>query len=52
MNYSTYLKAVPKMNYSTYLKAVPKINSARLGLWAALLAIVVVVGFAVLGAGH
>lgn len=40
------------MNYTAYLKAVPKINSARLVLWVALLAIVVVAGLAVLGAGH
>lgn len=52
MDYSTYLKAVPKMNHSAFPKAVPKINSARLALWAALLAIVVVAGLAALGAGH
>jgi hypothetical protein len=52
MNYSTFLKAVPKKNYSAYLKAVPKINSAKLALWVALLAIVVVAGMAVLGGGH
>ena len=40
------------MNYTAYLKAVPKINSPRLALWVALLAVVVVAGIAILGAGH
>jgi hypothetical protein len=40
------------MDYSAYLKALPKINSARLALWGALLAIVAVIGMAVLGGGH
>jgi hypothetical protein len=40
------------MAYAKYLKAVNKIDTARLALWAALLAVVIVAGMAALGAGN
>jgi hypothetical protein len=40
-----------KMDYMKYLKA-GRIDTAKLALWAALLAVVIVAGMAALGAGH
>jgi hypothetical protein len=37
------------MDYTRYMRGVPRIDWARLAFWAALLAIVVVAGVAVLG---
>jgi hypothetical protein len=39
------------MNFTNYLKGVSRVNTARLAMWAALLAVVVVAGMAVLGSG-
>lgn len=39
------------MDYSKYAKAVSGVNAARLALWAAMLAMVLVAGLAVLGSG-
>jgi hypothetical protein len=39
------------MDYTRYLKGLTKFNSARLALWAAMLAIVAVAGIAALGRG-
>ncbi len=37
------------MDYAKYMKGVSRVNTAKLALWAAMLAIVVVAGIAVLG---
>jgi len=39
------------MEYTKYLKGFSGVNTAKLALWAALLAIVVVAGIAALGHG-
>jgi hypothetical protein len=39
------------MEYTKYVKGVSRVNTAKLALWAAMLAIVVVAGFAALGHG-
>jgi hypothetical protein len=39
------------MDYARYLKGVSRVNAAKLALWAAMLAIVVVAGIAALGHG-
>jgi len=39
------------MNYAKYMKSFSGINSARLGLWAALLFVVLVAGMAVFNSG-
>ena len=39
------------MGYTKYLKGFSGVNTAKLALWAALLAIVVVAGIAALGHG-
>ena len=39
------------MDYTRYMKSFSGINSARLGLWAAMLFVVLVAGIAVLNSG-
>ena len=39
------------MDYAKYMKSFSRINSAKLALWAALLAVVLVAGIAVLNSG-
>jgi len=39
------------MDYAKYLKGVSRVNTAKLALWAAMIAIVVVAGIATLGHG-
>jgi hypothetical protein len=40
------------MNYTKIGQSLSRIDTAKLALWAALLAVVVVAGMAVLGAGN
>jgi hypothetical protein len=58
MDYPRYLRAVDKIDtgggmggHIRYLKALYKINAAKLALYAALLAVVVVAALAVMGSG-
>jgi hypothetical protein len=58
MDYPRYLRAVYKidtgggmMDHIRYLRASYKINTAKLSLYAALLAVVVVATLAVMGSG-
>ena len=37
------------MDYAKYLKGVSRVNTAKLALWAAMIAVVVVAGIATLG---
>ena len=39
------------MDYAKYLKGVSRVNTAKLALWAAMIAMVVVAGIATLGRG-
>jgi hypothetical protein len=40
------------MDYTKILKTVHRINTTRLAMWVTLLAVIIVAGIAVLGAGH
>jgi hypothetical protein len=39
------------MDYAKYMKAVSGVNTAKLALWGAMLAMVIVAGLAALGSG-